>query len=363
MASSPLAEYLQTRAATLATRLPLSWINLVAGAPRTIDGRTLDARSQWLLRLIERAGRPALHKLDIAAARIEYNESLRLLSGAWLPDTMLWGGGAQIGETIDRLIPGPATAIPMRLYRPQTVAGRNLPAILWLHGEGWSLGSIDSYDSICRFFAARCEAIVVTIDYRLAPEHKFPAGLEDCLAAWRFLVAEAGALGIDTARIVVAGDSAGANLAAVLAQALRGAAVVPALQLLICPICDLAFDTPSMESCGTEFLLTRDTLRWFRDLYLEDLQQIDDPRVSPLRAADIAGLPPAMVITAGFDPLRDEGRAYADRLHASGVKTVQREFEALMHGFIGMRGTLQGAARACDEIAAGLRHELAIAGR
>jgi len=359
MSSSPLAEYLQSRLAAVATRLPLSWINLMAGAPRTIEGRTLDARSQWLLRLIERSGRPPLNRLDIDLARTEYDESMKLLSGNWLAETMLWGGGVPIGEVIDRTIPGAAGPIAVRIYKPQVTAGRKLPAMLWLHGDGWCLGSLDGYDAVCRYFAAHCELIVVAVDYRLAPEHRFPAALDDGMAAWKFLATEAGILGANPAQLVIAGDSAGANLATVLAAMLRDQPSKPAFQLLICPICDLALDTPSMTSCGTGFLLTRDMLAWFRDLYLADQALIADPRVSPLRADDLRGLPPTLLVTAGFDPLRDEGKAYAERLKQAGVAAIHREFDALTHGFIGMRGTLQGAARAMDEIAAGLRHELA----
>jgi acetyl esterase len=272
---------------------------------------------------------------------------------------MLWGGTAAIGEVIDRTIAGPAGAIPIRIYKPQATAGRKLPAMLWFHGDGWCLGSIDAYDPVCRFFAARCEMVVVAVDYRLAPEHRFPAALEDGMAAWQFLASEAAALGADPAQLVIAGDSAGGNLATVLAADLRGAAARPAFQLLIYPICDLALDTPSMRSCGNGFLLTRDMLAWFRELYLAEEMQHDDPRASPLHLPDLSAMPPALVVTAGFDPLRDEGKAYAERMKAAGVAAIHREFDTLTHGFIGMRGTLQGAARAMDEIAAGLRHELA----
>jgi acetyl esterase len=204
---------------------------------------------------------------------------------------------------------------------------------------------------------------VVAVDYRLAPEHKFPAGLDDAVAAFRWLAGEAIELGIDPDRVVIGGDSAGATLATVVAQLARGEARTPCLQWLIYPAADLAADTPSHASCGQGFLLTRDDMEWFRGLYLNDLAEIADPRVSPLRAGDLSGLPPALVFTAGLDPLRDEGQAYADRLAAAGVKVVHREFDSLIHGFVGMRGALQAAARAMDDMVAGLRHELARLGR
>jgi acetyl esterase len=161
---------------------------------------------------------------------------------------------------------------------------------------------------------------------------------------------------------VVAGDAAGGNIATVAARLLREEARPPCLQWLIYPITDLGMDSPSYTSCGRGFLLTRAGMEWARGHYLNDRSEADDPRVSPLRANDLAGLPPALIYTAGFDPLRDEGQAYADRLSGAGVKAIHREFESLIHGFAGMRGALQAAARAMDDMVAGLRHELALLG-
>jgi acetyl esterase len=238
-----------------------------------------------------------------------------------------------------------------------------LPTILYFHGGGWTIGSLEAYDLPCRFFAARTGCALVAVDYRLAPEHKFPAAIDDAVAAYRWLAAEAIGLGIDPARIVVAGDAAGGNIATVAARLLREEARPPCLQWLIYPVTDLGMDSPSHTSCGRGFLLTHASMEWARDHYLNDPSEADDPRVSPLRANDLAGLPPALIYTAGFDPLRDEGQAYADRLSAAGVKAIHREFESLIHGFAGMRGALQAAARAMDDMVAGLRHELAQLGR
>jgi acetyl esterase len=251
----------------------------------------------------------------------------------------------------------------VRIYRPAGAVARLLPTILYFHGGGWVIGSPEAYELPCRFFCARSGCTVVAVDYRLAPEHKFPAGVDDAVAAFRWLASEGVDLGIDPARIVVAGDSAGGTLAAVVSQLVRGEARVPCLQWLIYPATDLAADTPSHTSCGEGFLLTKADMEWFRGHYLGDQAEIADPRVSPLRANDLAGAPPALVFTAGFDPLRDEGEAYADRLMAAGVKCVHREFDSLIHGFVGMRGVLQAAARAMDDMVAGLRHELAQLGR
>jgi acetyl esterase len=240
---------------------------------------------------------------------------------------------------------------------------RLLPGILYFHGGGWVIGSLEAYDLPCRFFSARTGCAVVAVDYRLAPEHKFPAGLDDAVASFRWLAAQAPALGIDPDRIVVAGDSAGGTLATVVAQQVRGEARTPCLQWLIYPATDLGADTHSHASCGRGFLLDRDDMEWMRGLYLNDLSEVADPRVSPLRSPDLSGLPPALIITAGLDPLRDEGQAYADKLAAAGVKVVHREFDSLIHGFIGMRGALHAAARAMDDMVTGLRHELARLGR
>ena len=347
------ARQLQGKAANLALRMPISWVNIMAGAPITVDGRTLDTRTQWFLQLLARSGQKPMHMLGVAQARVEFDLFQPVLSGRPAP----------VGEIVDRTIAGPGGRLRVRIYRPAGSVARLLPTVLYLHGGGWAIGSLEAYDLPCRFFCARSGCAVVAVDYRLAPEHKFPAGLDDAVASFRWLAGNAEDLGIDPDRIVVAGDSAGGTLAAVVAQQVRGEAHVPCLQWLIYPATDLAADTPSHASCGEGFLLTRADMAWFRGLYLNDLSEAADPRVSPLRAADLAGLPPALVFTAGLDPLRDEGQAYADKLTAAGVKTVHREFDSLIHGFVGMRGALQAAARAMDDMVAGLRHELARLGR
>jgi hypothetical protein len=190
-----------------------------------------------------------------------------------------------------------------------------------------------------------------------------PRGLAAVRTVIADYVARTRAVRADPARIVIAGDSAGGNIAAAAARLLRDEARRPCLQWLIHPVTDLGMDMPSYASCGKGFLLTRAGMQWSRGHYLNDPSEADDPRASPLRANDLAGLPPALIYTAGFDPLRDEGQAYADRLSAAGVKTIHHEFESLIHGFVGMRGVLQAAARAMDDMVAGVRHELAQLGR
>lgn len=349
MQMTEIAREIQGRLANLALRMPISWINILAGPSITVDGRTLDARTQWLLQLLARSGQKPLSELGVAKARSEFDAFHAIMGGSPAP----------VGEIVDRTIGTPEGKMRVRIYRPAGSVARLLPAILYFHGGGWVIGSLEGYDLPCRFFCARSGCAVVAIDYRLAPEHKFPAAIDDALTAFRWLATNAASLGLDPARIVVAGDSAGGTLAAVVAQQMRGTAQPPCLQWLIYPATDLAADTGSHQSCGDGFLLTRADMEWFANHYLATPEQAADPRASPLRAADLSGLPPALVFTAGLDPLRDEGRAYAERLSAAGVKTVHREFESLIHGFIGMRGALQGAARAMDEMITGLRHELA----
>jgi acetyl esterase len=353
MQMKEIARELQGTAANLALRMPISWVNILAGPPVTVDGRTLDGRTQWFLQLLARSGQRPLHELGVAQARKEFD----------IFQTVLSGRPAPVGEIIDRTIAGPAGRMRVRLYRPAGTVARLLPTILYFHGGGWVIGSLEGYDLPCRFFCARTGCAVVAVDYRLAPEHKFPAAVDDAVASFHWLAEQAVALGMDPARIVVAGDSAGGTLAAVVSQLVRGQARTPCLQWLIYPATDLAADTPSHKSCAKGFLLTQDDMAWFLGQYLNDIGEVADPRVSPLKAPDLAGLPPALVFTAGFDPLRDEGQAYADRLAAAGVKTIHREFDSLIHGFVGMRGALQAAARAMDDMVAGLRHELAGLGR
>ena len=348
---------LRGHAANLALRMPISWVNILAGPPVVIDGRTLDGRTQWFLKLLARSGQKPLHKLSVAEAREDF-EAFQI---------MLSGRPAAVGSIVDRTIPGagdgatggPDGRLRIRLYKPFGAGPQPLPTILYFHGGGWTIGSLEAYDPPLRFFCARTGCAVLAVDYRLAPEHKFPAAVDDAVATFRWLATNAAGLGLDPDRIVVAGDSAGGTLAAVVSQQTRGEAHRPCLQWLIYPCTDLGGSAPSHESCGSGFLLTREDMAWCRGHYLTNPNDDADPRASPLRQADLAGLPSALIFTAGFDPLRDEGKQYADRLSQSGAKVVYREFDSLIHGFIGMRGALQAAARAMDDMVAGVRHELA----
>lgn len=353
MPMKEIVRELQGKAANLALRMPISWINILAGPPVTVDGRTLDGRTQWLLQLLARSGQPPIEKSSVTEARSEYDAFMLEMGGRLAP----------IGEMVDRIVDGPTGRLRVRTYRPAGAVARLLPTILYFHGGGWVMGSLEGYDRVCRYISSRTGCAVVAVDYRLAPEHKFPAAIEDAVASFRWLAENATDLGTDPARIVLAGDSAGGNIAAVAAQLLRDEPRPPCLQWLMFPATNLAFDSPSYESCGEGFFVTRAAMEWFRGHYLNNLSEIDDPRASPLQASDLTGVAPALIFTNGIDPLRDEGKAYADRLAAAGVKTFHREFESLIHGFIGMRGAIQAAARAMDDMVTGLRHELAQLGR
>lgn len=353
MVLKEIARELRGKAANLALRMPISWVNIITGPPAAVDGRTLDGRTQWFLQLLARSGQPPLHQLGVVEAREQFDAFMLLMSGRPAP----------VGEIVDRTMAGPAGPLRIRIYRPAHSVARLLPTVLYFHGGGWVIGSLEGYDLACRYFCARSGCAIVAVDYRLAPEHKFPAAIDDGVAAFRWLATEAASLGLDPDRIVLAGDSAGGTIAAVAAQELRGEPRPPCLQWLIYPATDLRGDTLSHKSCGEGFLLTQADMDWFRGQYLNTPAEVDDPRASPLRAVDLAGVAPALVFTTGFDPLRDEGRAYTERLSAAGVKTIHREFDTLIHGFVGMRGALQAAARAMDDMVAGLRHELAQLGR
>jgi acetyl esterase len=240
-----------------------------------------------------------------------------------------------------RVVPGPNGDIPVRVYWPSAVD--HLPVIVWFHGGGWVLGSLDTHDNCCRQLSEAVDAIIVSVDYRLAPEVKFPGGLDDCVAAWRWVTANAGALCGDPARIAVGGDSAGGNLAAVMCLVAREQGLPrPCFQLLVYPVTDHEFESPSMLENASGYGLETAHMRWFFDHYARTPDDFGDWRMSPLRA-DVHDLPPALVITAEYDPLRDQGEAYARKLRASGVATVHVCADGIFHGFFGMHAFMPPA--------------------
>ena len=246
------------------------------------------------------------------------------------------------------------THFAIRTYRP--VKAERLPALVYFHGGGWTIGDLDTHDVLCRQLAVGARCMVLSVDYRLAPEHPFPAAVDDCFAALRWTAQNAAKLGIDARRIAVGGDSAGGNLAAVVALLARDAGG-PAIryQLLIYPATDQRGGTASHERNGRGYLLTREAMDFFRAAYLPRPEEWTDWRASPLLAPSLAALPPALVMTAGFDPLVDEGRAYADKLRAAGAKVEYREYADMVHGFLLFGGVLDTANAAVTDCCAALR--------
>ena len=255
-------------------------------------------------------------------------------------------------------IPAPHGAIPARIYTPKVLRKNNglAPCLVFYHGGGWVIGDIDSHDVVCRKLAHEGELIVISIDYRLAPEHKFPAAVDDAIAAVKWVASNAKDLGIDATRLLVGGDSAGGNLAAVVALAARdGDGPKLAGQVLIYPATDFAMRHPSHSEPETSILLTHSVIKWFSNHYLNGPADIDNWKASPARAKTLAGLPPAYLLTAGADPLRDEGDEYAKRLKDAGVPVTYKHFPGQFHGFFTMGKLLQQANIAATGIATWLK--------
>lgn len=318
------AERLQGRFVGALSALPSPVQRLLAGGkPVRIDGLELAAEYQLVLRLIALSGHPGLHAMTPAQARAEILRSARVFACDPTP----------IARIEDRVVPGPVGSIRARLYVPFD-DGKRRPLVVYYHGGGWVIGDLDSHDTACRHLAREADVGVLAIDYRLAPEHRFPAAVDDALAAFQWAAANATDLGCDPARIAVAGDSAGGNLAAVVAQiTTRAGGPRPAAQFLAYPVTDVSKKHPSYHLFSEGFLLTERDMDWFRSHYVPDEATTRDPRVSPLLAPDVGGLPPAIVLTCGFDVLRDEGEAYARRLEQAGVPVTLRRSAGLIHGF------------------------------
>ena len=309
----------------------------------------LDPQAKALLDLMVARGVPPTHTLSPQQARTTYRDRRAVTQ----PEPVA------VDEVRDLAAPGPLGDIPLRLYRPAGLPAL-APTLVYYHGGGWVIGDLDTHDVLCRALADQGRCVVVAVDYRMGPEHRFPAAVNDVLAATRWLQARAATLGLDATRFAVGGDSAGGNLAAVVALALRdaGDANPPRLQMLIYPATDFRAIAPSHTSNGQGYLLTSDTITYFRGHYLAD-DQYTDWRASPLLHKRHDQLPPALVITAGYDPLRDEGLQYADALSAAGTPAQYVCFERQIHGFITMGRVLDEAHTAVALCATALRQALA----
>ncbi|AOH82864.1 hypothetical protein AWL63_01595 [Sphingomonas panacis] len=309
--------------------------------------RTIDPDSQAILDFIIASGRPPIAEAGLEAARAGMRAS-RLLFGALPPPT----------RNRDVAASGPAGAIPIRLYRPlDAPVERPLPLLVYFHGGGWVLGDIETGDALCATLAQSVGIAVAAVDYRLAPEFPFPAGLEDCFAALDWLTAQAGDLGISAARVAVAGDSAGGNLAAVCALRARDRGEPLCAQILLYPVTDLTMTSDSYQRNASGYMLTAETMRWFRDQYLGDANALDW-RVSPLHAERLDDVAPALIVTSGLDPLCDEGAAYAARLVTAGVQVRYLPYPRQLHGFALWGKTVRDAAAVLAQVADELRQRL-----
>jgi len=315
-----------------------------AGAKeKAVRAVPLDPRIKAMRDQRERDNVPPLYTMSLAEARAADLASIRAGGGEPEP----------VHEVTDLIIAGPGGELPLRLYRP--ASERPLPALLYFFGGGWVLGTIDTADGVGRSLANSSGALVAVAGYRLAPEHRFPAAADDCYAAVRWVAEHAEEIGADPARLAVGGDSAGGNLAA--GVALRARADGPALagQLLVYPNTDQLADDPSMRAADDPFLFNRHSVDWYRRHYLANPGDAANPLASPLRAQSLAGLPPALVITAEFDPLRDQGEAYARRLAREGVQVELSRYPGMAHGFFTMIGTVDASRAAIEQAASRLR--------
>ncbi len=328
-------------------RLPPPLLRALFGAPRiSPDGLRLDPQTQALLALSKATRQPDVPDLGVHRARAYVDKIAPSLEATAAPV-----------DVRDTTVPGATGLRRARVYTPPG-AGPSSPGLLFFHGGGFVVGSIESHDGTCRALASKARVVVVSVDYRLAPENVFPAAVDDAVAATRGVLAKASHFGVDPAAIAVGGDSAGGTLAAVVAHALRGDALRPAFQLLVYPIADVRGGTRSREYFRDGYFLTARAIDFYVSQYIPDTSQHTDPRASPILARDLSGLPPALVVTAGFDPLRDEGRDYAEKMRAAGVDVTSICAQGSMHGFFNTSGVLRESASVFDLVVAHLQKAL-----
>ena len=301
----------------------------------------LDPQAQAVMEQVAALGFPPVHQVSPEQARANNRARPR-------------APGPAVARVEDRRIPGPETEIPVRIYTPEGAGP--FPALVWFHGGGWVVGDLESADATARYLTVWANCVVVSVDYRLAPETKFPGPAEDCYAATKWVAQNAASINVDPGRIAVGGDSAGGNLAAAISLMARDRGGPPlALQLLVYPVTDRDFSTESYIQNAEGYQLTRDSMVWYWEHYLKDDADAVNPYAAPLQAQDLRNLPPALVITAEYDPLRDEGEAYAHRLEAAGVNTTCTRYDGMIHGFFGMAAAIDKGKQAIAQASAALK--------
>ncbi|QGJ70219.1 Carboxylesterase NlhH [Planctomycetales bacterium 10988] len=265
--------------------------------------------------------------------------------------------GDEVAKVEDRTFMGPAGPVPIRIYKPHARAP--YAAMVYFHGGGWVVGSLETHDAVCRSLANQGKIMIIAVDYRLAPEHRFPAAVEDAYAATEWVLENTDQLNINPKQVMVGGDSAGGNLAAAvtLMYAHRGRSPL-AMQFLAYPICDYNFETPSYEAYADGYNLTRGMMKWYWDHYLPTPQQAKHPFVSVLQAEKLDGVPPALILTAEYDPLRDEAEAYAEKLKAAGIPVTLKRYNGLLHGFLRQTKQIDRARHALVDIADVLQQQI-----
>ncbi|WP_085523691.1 alpha/beta hydrolase [Tuberibacillus sp. Marseille-P3662] len=304
----------------------------------------LDPQVKALLEQMEASDVPPMESLSPEQARAGF-QSLNDSSTEELEP---------VGYLSNRVIPGPGGDLPIRIYTPEGTGP--FPVLVFYHGGGWVIGDLDSHDNMCRSLTNLANTVVVSVDYRLAPEHKFPAAVDDCYTALRWVSEHPSELNIDSSHIAVGGDSAGGNLSTVVSYLTkqRGGPQL-AYQLLLYPSTHISADTASHRENGEGYFLTTESMTYFRNHYLRTVEDAEDPLVSPYLIEDLSGLPPAMVVTAEYDPLRDEGEAYARRLKEAGVPVIAKRYDGMIHGFISMAEQLDKGKQALQDAAQALR--------
>ncbi len=335
--------------------LPLSVQRKLGGKPIIIDGQELHPSTQMGLRLLSLLGEETFETKPVPIARDMVARQLWII-----------GDPVPVGEIRNFEIDGPHGTIPVRLYRPERPKPDS-PLLVYYHGGGWVVGDLEECDSVCRFLAKHGEIMVLSVDYRLAPEHRFPTGLEDCLAAFDYAVTHARQLGCDPLLVGLAGESAGGNITAVVSQLAvarvrQGVdAPIPAFQIPLQPVTDLSKKHPSYKLFGEGFGLTEAQMDWYKDHYLNTPEEAFDPRVSPLLAENVSGLPPALIVLGGFDPLRDEGLLYAQRLREAGVPVSVRLFPESTHAELNALGVGSASREKLYEIVGAMNMLIAFA--